>query len=69
MHLLLEFTKRNFSLSTGCCANDVGHWQRATSKLRISVETLKHIRPKQVVAVQLRKDGMADPPFGNVVVG
>lgn len=45
------------------------HWQRATSKLRISVETLKHIRPKQVVAVQLRKDGMADPPFGNVVVG
>ncbi|MBU1723756.1 MAG: DUF853 family protein [Gammaproteobacteria bacterium] len=45
------------------------HWQMASSKLRISKETLKYIRPKQAIAVQLRREGQGDPPFGNVVVG
>lgn len=45
------------------------HWQMASSKLRISRETLKYIRPKQAIAVQLRREGQGDPPFGNVVVG
>jgi hypothetical protein len=45
------------------------HWQMATSKLRLGKDTLKYIRPKQVVAAQLRREGQADPPFGNVLVG
>ncbi len=45
------------------------HRQMAASKLGISRETLKYIRPKQAMAVQLRRDGLASPPFGNVVVG
>ncbi|WP_287602481.1 helicase HerA-like domain-containing protein [Thiothrix sp.] len=44
------------------------HWQMATTKLRLGKDTLKYIKAKQVIAVQLRKEGMAEPPFGNVVV-
>ena len=45
------------------------HWQMATAKLRLGKDTLKYIRAKEVVAVQLRVAGRAEPPFGNVVVG
>jgi hypothetical protein len=45
------------------------HWQTATTKLRLGKDTLKYIRAKEVVAVQLRREGMAEPPFGNVIVG
>ena len=45
------------------------HWQMATAKLRLGKDTLKYIRAKEVVAVQLRVAGRAEPPFGNVIVG
>lgn len=44
------------------------HRQMAASKLGISRDTLKYIRPKQAMAVQLRREGLASPPFGNVLV-
>lgn len=44
------------------------HRQMAGNKLGISRETLKYIRPKQAMAVQLRREGLASPPFGNVIV-
>jgi len=62
------------SFLTNCGATLVlglhgAHWDVASRKLRIRKDALKYIRMKQVAAVQLHKDGQANPTFGNVVVG
>lgn len=44
------------------------YWKRASSMFRISEESLKVIKPKEVMAVKMQKDGCVDPPFSNVVV-
>jgi len=43
-------------------------WKRSANLLRISEESLKWIKPKEVMAIKLQKDGRADPPFVNIVV-
>lgn len=43
-------------------------WKRSASMLRISEDSLKFIRPKEVLSIKLQKDGEADPPFVNVIV-
>lgn len=44
------------------------YWKRAATMLRISEDTLKWIRPKEVLSIKLMRDGQSDPPFTNVVV-
>lgn len=44
------------------------YWKRSASMLRISEDGLKYIKPKEVLAIKLQKDGEADPPFVNVIV-
>lgn len=44
------------------------YWKRSTSMFRISEESLKTIKPKEVMAVKFLVDGAVDPPFSNVVV-
>lgn len=44
------------------------YWKKAASMFRISEESLKTIKPKEVMAVKFLKDGCVDPPFSNVVV-
>lgn len=44
------------------------YWKRAASMFRISEDTLRVIKPKEVMAVKLLQDGCVDPPFSNVVV-
>lgn len=44
------------------------YWKRAASMFRISEESLKVIKPKEVLAVKLLREGCVDPPFTNVVV-
>lgn len=43
-------------------------WARTVKMLRITEDQLKYIRPKEVVAVKLQKDGASDPPFTNIIV-
>jgi|UPI0005607BD6 Helicase HerA, central domain len=43
-------------------------WKRSASMLRISEDGLKYIKPKEVMAIKLQKDGEADPSFRNVIV-
>lgn len=44
------------------------YWKRAASMFRISDSQLKEIRPKEVMAVKLLKDGCVDPPFTLTIV-
>ena len=44
------------------------YWKRSTSMFRISEESLKSIKPKEVMAVKFLVDGEVDPPFSNIVV-
>lgn len=44
------------------------YWRRASSMFRISEESLGSIKPKEVMAVKLMREGSVDPPFTNVVV-
>ena len=44
------------------------YWKKAASMFRISEESLKTIKPKEVMAVKFLRDGCVDPPFSNVVV-
>lgn len=43
-------------------------WKRSASMLRITEDTLKYIKPKEVMAIKLQRDGQADPAFVNVAV-
>lgn len=43
-------------------------WKGLSSKMRITEDQLKYIKAKEVIAVKLQKDGMSDPPFGNIIV-
>lgn len=43
-------------------------WKRTSNMLRISEAELSKIRPKEVMAVKLMKDGEADPPFTIIAV-
>lgn len=44
------------------------YWKRSASLLRISEETLKFIRPKEIMSIKLMQEGKADPPFNNIIV-
>jgi len=44
------------------------YWKRSASLLRISEDTLKWIKPKEVMSIKLQRDGVADPSFQNIVV-
>jgi hypothetical protein len=44
------------------------YWKRASSMFRISEESLKVVKPKEILAVKQLRDGSVDPPFTNVVV-
>jgi len=44
------------------------YWKRAASMFRISEDSLKTVKPKEIMAVKLLLDGAVDPPFTNVVV-
>lgn len=61
------------SFITNCGAKillglDSSFWKGAISKLRITEEGLKFIKPKEVISVKLQKDGQADPMFVHVTV-
>lgn len=43
-------------------------WKRMTNMMRITEDQLKFIKPKEVIAVKLQKDGVSDPAFFNVIV-
>lgn len=47
---------------------DSSYWRMATTKLRASEDTLKFIKPTEVMAVKLHRRGQSDPPFVNVIV-
>jgi Helicase HerA, central domain/Bacterial protein of unknown function (DUF853) len=44
------------------------YWKKTTNSLRITEETLMHIKPKQTMAVKLQREGYSDPPFKAVIV-
>lgn len=44
------------------------YWKRAASMFRISEESLRSVKPKEVMAVKTLLDGAVDPPFVNVIV-
>ncbi len=44
------------------------YWKGVQSKMRITESGLKFIKPKEVVAIQLQKEGQGDPPFLNIIV-
>lgn len=44
------------------------YWKRAIPMFRITEEQLKFIKPKEVIAVRLQKDGLADPQFMHIIV-
>lgn len=44
------------------------YWKGMTSKMRITEEQLKYIKPKEVISVKQMKEGSADPSFQNVIV-
>ncbi len=61
------------SFITNCGAKillgiDSSYWKGSISKLRITEEGLKFIKPKEVISVKLQKEGQADPMFSNVAV-
>jgi len=61
------------SFITNCGAKillgiDSSYWKGSISKLRITEEGLKFIKPKEVISIKLQKEGQADPPFTNVIV-
>lgn len=43
-------------------------WKRMTAMMRITEDQLKFIKPKEVIAVKMQKDGVSDPSFYNVIV-
>lgn len=43
-------------------------WKRSAAMLRITEDELRAIRPKEVMAVKMMRDGEADPPFQVTVV-
>ena len=47
---------------------DSSYWADTQRKMRITEEQLKFTKPKEVISVKLKKEGMADPPFGNIIV-
>jgi len=44
------------------------YWKRASSMFRISEESLKSVKPKEVMAIKFLQDGCVDPPFSNIIV-
>ncbi|GIL13660.1 MAG: hypothetical protein BroJett038_23800 [Chloroflexota bacterium] len=44
------------------------YWKGSVSKLRITEDALKWIKPKEVIAIKLQKEGQADPAYMNVAV-
>lgn len=61
------------SFITNCGAKillgiDSSYWKGSISKLRITEDGLKFIKPKEVISVKLQKEGQADPMFSNVAV-
>lgn len=61
------------SFITNCGAKillgiDSLYWKGSVSKLRITEDGLKFIKPKEVIAIKLQKEGQSDPPFINVAV-
>lgn len=44
------------------------YWKRASSMFRISEESLRMVKPKEILAIKQLRDGAVDPPFTNVVV-
>jgi hypothetical protein len=47
---------------------DSSYWADTQRKMRITEDQLKFTKPKEVISVKLKKEGMADPPFGNIIV-
>jgi hypothetical protein len=61
----------SFLTNCGCkvlLGIDASFWKGAISNLRITEDTLKFVKAKEVMTVKLQKDGQADPPFINVIV-
>ena len=61
------------SFITNCGAKillgiDSSFWKGAITKMRITEEGLRYIKPKQVLSIKLHRDGQSDPPFTNVVI-
>lgn len=61
------------SFITNCGAKillgiDSSYWKGTISKMRITEDGLKFIKPKEVISIKLQKDGQADPAFMNVAV-
>lgn len=61
------------SFITNCGAKfllgiDASFWRAAIQRMRITEDGLKWIKPKEVMAVKLHREGQPDPPFVNVVV-
>lgn len=44
------------------------YWKKAATMFRISEESLRTVKPKEIMAVKMLLDGAVDPPFTNVVV-
>lgn len=62
---------QSFITNCGCkilLGIDSSFWKPAISKLRITEEGLKYVKPKEVLTIKLQREGQADPPFVNVVV-
>lgn len=47
---------------------DASFWKGAQTKMRMTEDNLKFIKPKEVISVKLHTEGKADPPWVNVVV-
>ncbi|WP_199030760.1 ATP-binding protein [Ralstonia sp. ASV6] len=44
------------------------YWKKSASMLRVTEDSLRFIRPKEVLSIKLQHEGRADPPFINVAV-
>lgn len=61
------------SFITNCGAKillgiDSSFWKGTIQKMRTTEESLKFIRPKQVISIKLQREGQADSQFSNVIV-
>ena len=61
------------SFLTNCGATFVlglhaNYWKKSATMLRLSEEALKTVKPKEVIAVKMQRQGQSDPPFTNIIV-
>jgi len=44
------------------------YWKRAASMFRVSEAELRSVKPKEIMAIKMLREGQVDPPFTNVVL-